>query len=108
MLIEAEVQRMQHNVERFADRVGALESSLATFERLRQRLPVAVVDSQVLNARELAILRLISTGSDNGNIATTLHFALGTIKLHVRDILEKLDVSTRTEAAVQGVRRNLI
>jgi DNA-binding NarL/FixJ family response regulator len=82
--------------------------SSAAFRRLCRPLPVRPELSAVLSLRELAILRLIATGDDNGHIAASMNFGLGTIKLHVREILEKLHVSNRTEAAVQGVRRGLI
>jgi DNA-binding NarL/FixJ family response regulator len=108
MLNEAEILRMRQNVETFGDRVRDFETSLATFHRLRSHRPAAPRPAGPLNVRELAILRQIASGDDNGHIAASMHFALGTIKLHVREILEKLDVTSRTEAAVQGVRRGLI
>jgi len=108
MLNEAEIHRLQRNVEALAGRVHDFEASVATFRRLRHPLPATPDAVAQLNLRELAILRLIATGDDNGQIAATMHFGLGTIKLHVREILEKLRVSSRTEAAVQGVRRGLI
>jgi DNA-binding NarL/FixJ family response regulator len=108
MRIAAELERMQDNVATFADRVSALESSVATLRRLRSAPPPAVQPAGPLSVRELAILRLIAAGDDNGEIAESMHFGLGTIKLHVRQILEKLEVTSRTEAAVQGVLRGLI
>jgi len=108
MLNEAEIHRLRRNVETLADRVHDFEESFATFHRLRRRPPTAPNAESPLSVRELAILRLIATGDDNGHIAATMNFGLGTIKLHVREILEKLHVSSRTEAAVQGVRRGLI
>jgi len=107
MLNYSQVERMHRNVETFADRIRDFESSLTTFQSRRRPLSAKPAVGP-LNGRELAILRLIARGDDNGDIARSMHFALGTIKLHVRDILEKLDVSSRTEAAVQGVRRGLI
>ena len=108
MLDDAQIVRMQQNVETLADRVRAFESSLSTFRSLRRSLSPASVPSDRLTVRELAILRLIAKGKDNADIAAMMNFGLGTIKLHVREILEKLEVSGRTEAAVQGVRRGLI
>ncbi|HTD33025.1 MAG TPA: LuxR C-terminal-related transcriptional regulator [Candidatus Elarobacter sp.] len=108
MLSEAEIQRLQRNVETLADRVHDFEQSVATYRSLHRRRPAAPAADGPLNVRELAILRLIATGDDNGHIAATMNFGLGTIKLHVREILEKLQVSSRTEAAVQAVRRGLI
>lgn len=57
-----------------------------------------------LTKREVAILRMIADGKDNAEIAHELHFALGTIKLHVREILETLECPTRAAAAVRAVR----
>ena len=45
---------------------------------------------------------------ENAEIAEELHFGIGTIKLHVREILQKLGASTRTEAAVLAVRKGYI
>ena len=108
MLNESEIRRLQENVATFAQRARAFESSVGTFRRLRNSRVAAPLIPGPLTVRELAILRLIATGDDNGHIAASMHFGLGTIKLHVREILEKLDVTSRTEAAVQGVRRGLI
>jgi len=108
MINEAEIQRLQRNVEALADRVHDFEESMATFRRLRYPKRPTPDGTTPLSAREVAILRLIAGGDDNGHIAASMNFGLGTIKLHVREILEKLHVSSRTEAAVQGVRRGLI
>jgi NarL family two-component system response regulator LiaR len=65
------------------------------------------VDSP-LTPRETDVLRMIAEGNGNADIATTLHIGLGTVKGHVRDILEKLAASDRTQAAVVALRRGLI
>lgn len=61
-----------------------------------------------LTARETEILRLVSDGVGNAEIAERLHIGLGTVKGHVRDILEKLAASDRTHAAVLALRRGYI
>lgn len=61
-----------------------------------------------LSARETEILRLISDGRANSEIAETLHIGLGTVKGHIRDILEKLSASDRTQAAVVALRKGYI
>jgi DNA-binding NarL/FixJ family response regulator len=68
----------------------------------------ATRSTPLLTQRELAILRLIAEGHDNARIARMLHFGHGTIKLHVRAILQKLETTSRTAAAVRGVRLGLI
>ncbi len=61
-----------------------------------------------LSPRETAILRMISEGRGNVEIAEALFIGLGTVKGHVRDILEKLAAADRTQAAVVALRRGFI
>lgn len=61
-----------------------------------------------LTGREADILRLIADGLGNDAIAVQLHFGVGTIKVHVRDILGKLHAANRAEAAARGIRAGLI
>jgi NarL family two-component system response regulator LiaR len=61
-----------------------------------------------LTPRELDVLRLIADGVGNTEIAERLHLGLGTVKGHIRDILEKLAAADRTQAAVNALRRGLL
>jgi DNA-binding NarL/FixJ family response regulator len=61
-----------------------------------------------LTRRETEVLRLIADGIGNAEIAEHLHIGLGTVKGHIRDILEKLAASDRTQAAVLALRRGYI
>ncbi len=61
-----------------------------------------------LTQRETEILRLISDGRSNSEIAENLHIGLGTVKGHIRDILEKLSASDRTQAAVVALKKGYI
>ncbi len=61
-----------------------------------------------LTPRETEILRLISEGCANAEIAERLHIGLGTVKGHIRDILEKLSAADRTQAAVAALRKGYI
>jgi DNA-binding NarL/FixJ family response regulator len=67
-------------------------------------------DPQVkqLTERELEILRLLTQGHTNPEIARRLHLAPGTVRNYVSAILQKLDVSDRTQAAVTALQRGLI
>jgi len=67
----------------------------------------ANVDSP-LTPRELDVLRLIADGVGNAEIAERLHIGLGTVKGHIRDILEKLSAADRTQAAVNALRRGYL
>lgn len=61
-----------------------------------------------LTQRETEILRLVAEGSNNVEIADSLAISLGTVKGHIRDILDKLSAADRTQAAVIAIRRRLI
>jgi RNA polymerase sigma factor (sigma-70 family) len=52
-----------------------------------------------LTAREEEVLRLIGQGLTNQEIANRLHITVGTVKNHIHNMLQKLDVSSREEAA---------
>jgi DNA-binding NarL/FixJ family response regulator len=64
--------------------------------------------SSPLTPRETDILRLIADGRANADIAETLFIGLGTVKGHIRDILEKLSAADRTQAAVTALRKGYI
>lgn len=55
-------------------------------------------DHASLTERELEILRFVSSGAKNGDIARTLWITQQTVKFHVSNIYRKLDVANRTEA----------
>ncbi len=61
-----------------------------------------------LSDRELEILRLIADGTTNADIATRLFISEKTVKSHVRNILAKLQVSDRTQAAAYAWRKGLV
>jgi DNA-binding NarL/FixJ family response regulator len=58
-----------------------------------------------LTARELQVLRQLGTGASSRDIATRLVISEHTVKVHVRNILEKLDLKNRSQAA-NVARRN--
>ncbi|MBX9880156.1 MAG: response regulator transcription factor [Candidatus Obscuribacterales bacterium] len=61
-----------------------------------------------LSSRELEVLKLIVEGLSNQEIADRLIVSLSTAKTHVRNILNKLAVDDRTQAAVQAMRSGLV
>lgn len=69
--------------------------------------PVARMPEQ-LTPRELQILRLVARGHTNRQIADRLIVAVGTIKVHVEHILDKLGATDRTQAAVRAVELGIV
>jgi two-component system, NarL family, response regulator len=61
-----------------------------------------------LTARELQILELLAGGSTNKQIGATLDISDNTVRHHVNNILEKLQVSDRTEAVATAMRSGVL
>jgi len=65
-------------------------------------------DGPALTARELDVLRLIADGADNAAIGQALSISRHTVKQYVTNILEKLGLHSRVQAAVYAVRAGLV
>ncbi len=65
------------------------------------------IQSYPLTERELEVLQLIVDGNSNAAIADKLFITVGTVKTHVRNILNKLCADDRTQAAVRALRTGL-
>ena len=61
-----------------------------------------------LSERELEVLRLIANGKDNSQIAAALHISPKTVKNHISNILMKLQIENRIQAAVYAVRSVIV
>lgn len=96
---------------------GQAVLSLEILQRLIQRMSrdnhslegtsQAVVQTPGLTAREMDVLRLMVEGADNAAIGLQLSISRHTVKQHVTNIFEKLEVHSRVEAAVYAVRTGL-
>lgn len=67
-----------------------------------------IIETYPLTERELEVLELIVDGHSNEEIAGKLYITVGTVKTHVRNILNKLCADDRTQAAVLALRAGLI
>ena len=92
-----------------------LDAAVRAVHDGRQYLPPAVKERlaeraafQALTGRELEVVEFIARGLSNKEIARVLTASEFTIKSHVRNILAKLGVEARTEAAMLAVQRGLI
>ena len=82
---------------------------VAEFARLTRKKPETSQSlSEALSERELEILRLIAKGDSNREIAAALFLAEGTVKNHVTNILGKLGVRDRTQAAIKAKETGLL
>jgi DNA-binding CsgD family transcriptional regulator/tetratricopeptide (TPR) repeat protein len=112
------------------DATSSLRQALATFQRLGARPMSAIIADRlrirgvrvgtsddaaapnvspaVLSEREREVVRLVAAGFTNPQIASNLYISRKTAEHHVSNILVKLGVTTRTEAATMAVRLGII
>ena len=69
---------------------------------------VEISAGSALTPREAEVLRLLSEGLANKEIAARLSFSTHTAKFHVESILRKLGAANRAEAVMEGIRRGLL
>jgi two-component system, NarL family, response regulator LiaR len=62
----------------------------------------------VVTDREQEILRLAARGMTNAEIAAAVFLSVRTVQVHLTHIFNKLDVGSRTEAVIAGLRQGLI
>jgi DNA-binding NarL/FixJ family response regulator len=80
-------------------------------QRVRASSPVPDIAEQIqtqLSDREIEVLKLIANGRDNADIAGQLHISPKTVKNHISNILMKLQIENRIQAAVYAVRSGLV
>lgn len=71
-------------------------------------LNTALIAQLELSKRELEILGLLAQGHSNQEIASTLFVSVSTVKTHLQNVFEKLEVKRRTQAAEKAKRLQLV
>lgn len=109
VLKNAPPERIREAIQIAAEGGAYFDPQIAhlVLSRLSSSEPRRSADSP-LTPRETEILRLIADGEGNAEIAQRLHIGVGTVKGHIRDILEKLAASDRTHAAVLALRKGFL
>ncbi|MNI90745.1 Transcriptional regulatory protein LiaR [compost metagenome] len=88
---------------------SVLESQVASKLMNRFRQPKAAVQPhEELTEREMEVLRLIASGKSNQDVADELFIGVKTVKFHVTNILAKLGVEDRTQAAIYAFKHGLV
>jgi two-component system NarL family response regulator len=111
LLKDASVEEVADAIRAVGNRQGVVSPTMTTkvlaqFGEVLRRTP----DDREsrLTVRELDVLRLLVKGLSNREIARDLFISQNTVKNHVRNILEKLHVRSRTEAATLAMRERLL
>jgi LuxR family maltose regulon positive regulatory protein len=86
---------------------GVLRQFGATATPEPRAVPVPAT-GETLTAREIEVLRLLAAGASNSDIAARLFISGHTVKRHVANLLQKLDASSRTQAAARGREMGLL
>jgi DNA-binding NarL/FixJ family response regulator len=87
---------------------GKLLTEFATLARRPEEERVQQVPPPKLTDREMEVLKLVARGMNNRDIARELFISENTVKNHVRNILEKLQIHSRMEAVMIALRDKLI
>lgn len=90
------------------DAIWAVHAGKRYFPRhIAERLAERMTRTE-LTAREVEVLHLLACGLTNKEIASALNISANTVRNHVNSIIEKLEVSDRTEAATAAIHRGII
>jgi DNA-binding NarL/FixJ family response regulator len=103
------------NSNEFLEMIAGLERGEAAITRsMASRLfkhvgqPVQPKIDQILSERELEVLKLVSVGKTNREVAREMSISENTVKFHLKNIMLKLNVSNRTEAVMVAITRELL
>jgi DNA-binding NarL/FixJ family response regulator len=113
LLKEVSIEELPAAVRAVARGQSLISPSMASrllteFNALSRRVEEQRGTAPRLSDRELEVLRLVARGLSNKDIAAELVIAENTVKNHVRNILEKLQLRSRMEAAMYAVREKLV
>jgi DNA-binding NarL/FixJ family response regulator len=86
----------------------AVASKLLHDFRRRPRHDPSQAAAMELTARELEVLQLVAQGLSNAEIASRLYIVEGTVKNHIHNVLEKLHLKNRVQAAAYAIQEGLI
>jgi len=112
LLKDSSIDEVAQAVRVVADGQSLISPSMAIklLDEFKQmsRSDRAQVPSPRLTDRELEVLKLVAQGLNNREIAKRLFISENTVKNHVRNILEKLQLHSRMEAVMYAVREKLL
>ena len=113
LLKDASIQELMHGIEAAAVGESLISPTIAAkvLRRVRSTSSQPEIERAIraeLSDREIEVLKLIANGKDNAQIAADLHISPKTVKNHISNILMKLQIDNRIQAAVYAVRSGIV
>ena len=113
LLKDASVEDVMRGIQSAAIGESLISPTIAGKVLERVRAATASPDAEEairaeLSDREIEVLKLIANGKDNAQIAADLHISPKTVKNHISNILMKLQIENRIQAAVYAVRSGIV
>jgi DNA-binding NarL/FixJ family response regulator len=113
LLKDSSIQDLMRGISAAAVGESLISPTIAAkvLQRVRASTP-STVDAETIRSelsdREIEVLKLIANGKDNALIAAELHISPKTVKNHISNILMKLQIENRIQAAVYAVRSGIV
>ncbi len=113
LLKDASIQELMAGIEAASRGDSLISPHIAAkvLQRVRATSTQPEIASTIraeLSDREMEVLKLIANGKDNAVIAAELHISPKTVKNHISNILMKLQIDNRIQAAVYAVRSGIV
>ena len=113
LMKDASIGELMAGIRAAAQGESLISSHIAgkVLQRVRATSAQPQIAAQIqseLSDREIQVLKLIANGKDNAMIAGELHISPKTVKNHISNILMKLQIDNRIQAAVYAVRSGLV
>ena len=115
LLKKAEPEELVHAIHHIARGEVIISPLMATkllteFKELAAGVEIEPMkeDNPDLSPREGEVLRLVAQGATNKEIADSLFISENTVKTHLKNIMEKLHLANRSQAAAYAVKRGLV
>jgi len=113
LLKDASIQELVSGIQAAARGEALISPNIAAkvLQRIRATSAQPEIEELIraeLSEREIEVLKLIANGKDNAVIAADLHISPKTVKNHISNILMKLQIDNRIQAAVYAVRSGIV
>jgi DNA-binding NarL/FixJ family response regulator len=113
LLKDSSIQELMAGIRAAAIGESLISPHIASkvLQRVRSTSSVPAIAETIraeLSDREIEVLKLIANGKDNAQIAAELHISPKTVKNHISNILMKLQIDNRIQAAVYAVKSGIV